>query len=77
MDDVKASMFHVSDMCMQSKVGKEAKILNRCHEVPHLTQDSVWEKSTNPKKKHQIQESQEVNPFPEGGHKLHVKDKTM
>ena len=36
-------MFHVSDMCMQCKVGKETKILNRYNKVPHLTQDILWE----------------------------------
>ena len=36
-------MFHVSDMCMQCKVGKEAEILNRYNQVPHLTQDILWE----------------------------------
>ena len=29
MDDVKASKCYVSDMCMQCKVGKESKFLNR------------------------------------------------
>ena len=41
MDDVKASMFYVSDMCLQSRKG--GKIWNRYNQVPHLTQDTVWE----------------------------------
>ena len=65
MDDVNALMFHVSDICMQCKEGKEAKIWNQYNQVPHLTQDTVWEND----KKHQIQESQEVSPFPAGDHK--------
>ena len=43
MDDVKASMHHVSDMCMQCKVGKEAKFWIRYNQIPHLTQDTIWE----------------------------------
>ena len=43
MDDVKASMFHVSDMCMQCKVGKEAKFQVRYKQLPHLTLDTIWE----------------------------------
>ena len=42
-DDVKASMIHVSDMCMQFKVGKEAKIWNRHIQVTHMNQDTIWE----------------------------------
>ena len=41
MDDVKASMLHVSDMCMQYKVGKEAKFLIRYNQLPHLTLDII------------------------------------
>ena len=43
MDDVKASKCYVSDMCMQCKVGKESKFWNRYNQVPHLTQDTLWE----------------------------------
>ena len=43
MDDVKTSMHHVSDMCMQCKVRKEAKFLNRYNQIPHLTQDTILE----------------------------------
>ena len=43
MDDVKASKCYVSDMCMQCKVGKESKFSNRYNQVPHLTQDTIWE----------------------------------
>ena len=68
MDDAKASMFHVSVMCMQYKVGKKAKIWNQYDQVPHMTQDTVLE-SDKYAKKHQIQESQEVSPFPAGYYK--------
>ena len=47
MDDVKASMFHVSDMCMQCKVEKEAKIFNRHNQVTHMIQDTIWESVKN------------------------------
>ena len=43
MDDVKASKYYVSDMCMQCKVGKELKFWNRYNQVPHMTQDTIWE----------------------------------
>ena len=43
MDKVKASMLHVSDMCMQCKVGKEAKSWIRYNQLPHLTLDTIWE----------------------------------
>ena len=43
MDDVKASKCYVSDMYMQCKVGKESKFWNRYNQVPHLTQDTMWE----------------------------------
>ena len=43
MKDVKASKCYVSDMCMQCKVGKESKFWNRYNQVPHLTQDTIWE----------------------------------
>ena len=61
-------MFHVSDMCMQGKVGREANIWNRHNQVPDLTQDTVWE-SDKYIQKHQLQESQDVSPFPAGDHK--------
>ena len=43
MDDVKASKCYVSGMCMQCKVGKVSKFWNRSNQVPHLTQDTLWE----------------------------------
>ena len=43
VDDVKASMLHVSDMYMQCKVGKEAKFWIRYNQLPHLTLDTIWE----------------------------------
>ena len=33
MDDVKASMLHVSDMCLQCKVGKGGKVLIRYNQL--------------------------------------------
>ena len=47
------------------KVSKEAKINNWYHQVPHLTQDTIWESDKNTIK-HHTQESQEVSP---GDHK--------
>ena len=43
MDDGKASMLNVSDVCMQCKVGKEAKFWIRYNQLPHLTLDTIWE----------------------------------
>ena len=43
IDDVKASMLHAFDMCMQCKVGKEAKLWIRYNQLPHLTLDTIWE----------------------------------
>ena len=43
MDDVKVSMLHVSDMCMQRKVGKEAKFGIRYNQLPYLTLETIWE----------------------------------
>ena len=45
-----------------------AKIRNGYNQVPHLTQDTTWE-SDKTMRKHQIQESQEVSPFPADDHK--------
>ena len=50
------------------KVSKREKIRNRYNQVPHLTQDTTWESDKNTRK-HHIQESQEVSPFPAGDHK--------
>ena len=50
------------------KVRKKAKVRNRYNQVPHLTQDTIWESHKNTRK-HHIQESQEVSPFPAGDHK--------
>ena len=43
MDDVKASMLHVFDMCMQCKVGKGAKFWIRYNQLPYLILDTIWE----------------------------------
>ena len=45
------------------KVSKTAKVRNRYNQVPHLVQDTTWENDKNTRK-HHIQESQEVSPFP-------------
>ena len=50
------------------KVRKKAKIRNIYNQVPHLNQDTEWESDKNTRK-HHIQESQEVSPFPAGDHK--------
>ena len=50
------------------KVSKKAKFRNRYNQVPHLTQETTWE-SENNTRKHRIQESQEISPFPAGDHK--------
>ena len=50
MDDVKASMLHVSDMCMQCKVGKEAKFWIQYDQLTHLTLDTIWESDRYTKK---------------------------
>ena len=46
------------------EVRKKTKTSNRYNQVPHLTQDTIWESDKNTRK-HHIQESQEVNPFPD------------
>ena len=53
---------------MHLKVRKNAKIRNRYNQVPHLTQDTIWESDKNLRKRH-LQESQEVSLFPAGDHK--------
>ena len=47
-----------------SKV-KKSNIKNRYNQVPHMTQDTVWEGDTNTRKHHK-QGSQEFSPFPIG-----------
>ena len=53
-----------------SKVSKGAKIRNRHHQVPHLTQDANG-KVTN-LQLDTTNESKEVRPFPAGDHKAHI-----
>ena len=50
------------------KVGQKAKIRYRNNQELHLTQDIVRENDQYTRKKH-TQDSQEVSPFPTGGHK--------
>ena len=49
------------------KVRKVAKIRNRYNQVPHLNQDTTWESDKT--QLNITNESQEVSPFPTGGHK--------
>ena len=53
---------------LQIKNVIKAKILNRYNQVPHPTKDTMRE-SDESRRKHHIQESQEVSPFPAGDHK--------
>ena len=50
------------------KVRKKVKIRKWYNQVPHLTQDTIWESDKNTRK-HHLQESQEVSPFPAGDNK--------
>ena len=49
------------------KVSKKAMINDRYNQVAHLTQDTTWE-SDKTTRKHHIQETKEVSPFPAGDH---------
>ena len=49
-------------------VSKKAKIRNLYNQVPYLTQYITWDSDKNTRK-HHIQDSQEVSPFPAGDHK--------
>ena len=62
------TMLNVSDSEFIFIVRKKAKIRNRYNQIPHLTQDIIWESDRNTRKYH-IQESQKVSPFPAGDHK--------
>ena len=46
------------------KLSKTVKIRNRYNQVPHLTQDTIYESDKNTR-----QESQVISPFPAGDHK--------
>ena len=48
-------------------VEMKAKIKNRYNQVQYLTRNTVWESDKNTRK-HNSQESQEVNPFPADNH---------
>ena len=50
------------------KSERKAKVRNLYIQVPHLTRNTIWESDKNTSK-HNIQESQEVSPFPLGDHK--------
>ena len=49
--------------CLGEWKVRKAKIRNWYNQVQHLTQDIIWESDKNTRK-HHIQESQEVSPFP-------------
>ena len=53
------------------KVRKKAKIRNLYNQVPHLTQDTIWE-SDKSIRKHYKQKSQAFSPFQAGDHKASV-----
>ena len=55
-------------MIISIEVRKNAKIRNPYNQIPHLTQDTIWESDENTRKYHKL-ESQEVSPFPAGDHK--------
>ena len=52
-------------------VSKGAKIRNRYNQLPHLTQDTHGKVKSS--QLGTTNESQEVSPFPAGGHKAHIK----
>ena len=57
------------------KVGMGAKIRNRYNQVPHMTQDTN-RKVTN-SQLYTTNKSQEVSPFPAGGHKAQINRRTQ
>ena len=58
---------------VRDKVKKKAKARNRYNKLTHMTQDMVWYgKVTKTTRKHHIQGSQEVSPFPTGDHKAAI-----
>ena len=52
-------------VALSTRVSKNANIKNRYNQVPHLTQETTWERDKNTRKHH----TQEVSPFPAGDHK--------
>ena len=46
----------------------EAKIRNRCNQVPYLTRNTIWGSDKNTRK-HNTQENQVISSFPTGDHK--------
>ena len=55
------------DLLYGIKVKKEAKIRKGYNQVPHLTQDTIWDSNKNTV--NITNKSQEVSPFPAGDHK--------
>ena len=58
----------IAYMLLLMYVRKKAKIRNLYNQVPHLTQDTIWQRDKNTRK-HYLQECQEVSHFPAGDHK--------
>ena len=56
------------EIATATKVRTKSEIRNRYNQLPRLTQDTVWKTDKNTRK-HHIQESQEVSPFPAGDHR--------
>ena len=60
------------------KISKDAKIRNQYNQVPHLTQDTNRKVTNSQSRSYTPQnESQEVSPFPAGGHKAHINRRTQ
>ena len=69
--DVKHSRVRLGhDILSDAFHGKrKAKIRNQYNQIPHLTQDTIWESDNNTRKYH-IQMGQEVSCFPAGYHRV-------
>ena len=61
-------IIELSKLCSSIKVREKAKFRTRYNQVPHPTQDTMWERDKSTRKCH-TQESQEASPFPTGDHK--------
>ena len=57
------TQFLVCSVVKKFKVRKKVNIRNRNNQVPHPTQDTLWESDKYTRKRH-TQESQKINPFP-------------
>ena len=68
LSDSNVSEKNMFDRYYCMKVRKKAKIRNSYNQIPHVTQDTIWESDKNTRK-HHMQENQEVSPFPACYHK--------